>query len=92
VFLLLEDETGTVNAIVRPEVYEAHRALVRADPLLACRGRLERRDRNVNVLVERIEAIRIPDSAGEGLPAEDPAEARIRAAVPAGQQFGRGRR
>jgi error-prone DNA polymerase len=92
VFLLLEDETGTVNAIVRPEVYEAHRALVRADPLLACRGRLERRDRNVNVLVERIEAIRIPDSAGEGLPVEDPAESRIRAAVPAGQQFGRGRR
>ena len=45
VFLLLEDETGPINVIVRPGLYESHRAVVRADPLLVVRGRLERRER-----------------------------------------------
>ena len=60
VFLLLEDETGMVNCIVRPEVYERHRAVVRADPLVMAWGRLERRDRNLNVLVTRLERIEPP--------------------------------
>ena len=44
VFMLLEDERGTVNLIVPPPVYERHRAVVRAAPLLRARGRLERRE------------------------------------------------
>ena len=42
VFMLLEDELGQVNLIVPPPVYEQHRALVRGEPLLLARGRLER--------------------------------------------------
>ena len=34
VFLLIEDEFGTVNLIVPPPVYERHRLLVRSEPLL----------------------------------------------------------
>ena len=34
VFLLLEDEFGTINLIVPPPVYERHRLLVRTEPLL----------------------------------------------------------
>ncbi|WP_217915669.1 DNA polymerase III subunit alpha [Miltoncostaea marina] len=92
VFLLLEDETGMVNCIVRPEVYERHRSVVRADPLVLVRGRLERRDRNLNVLVTRLERIEPP--AEEALePAGAAAEmARLRAAAPEGQNFGYGRR
>src|SRR5438270_8119209 len=41
-FLLFEDEFGTVNLIVAKEVYERHRQLARAEPLLLARGRLER--------------------------------------------------
>ena len=41
-FLLFEDEFGTVNLIVPKAVYEAHRQLARAEPLLLARGRLER--------------------------------------------------
>lgn len=41
-FLLFEDEFGTVNLIVPREVYERHRHLARAEPLLLARGRLER--------------------------------------------------
>ncbi len=49
-----------VNCIVRPQVYERHRAVVRADPLVMAWGRLERHDRNVNVLVTRMERIAPP--------------------------------
>jgi error-prone DNA polymerase len=42
VFLLLEDEFGTVNLIVPPQVYDRHRLTVRAEPLIMAEGRLER--------------------------------------------------
>ena len=38
VFLLIEDEFGTVNLIVPPPVYERHRLLVRTEPLVLARG------------------------------------------------------
>ena len=38
VFLLLEDEFGTINLIVPPPVYERHRLLVRTEPLMLRRG------------------------------------------------------
>jgi error-prone DNA polymerase len=51
-FLLLEDETGMVNVVVRPELYEAHRELFRTEPLLMIRGVLERRDLRLNLLAQ----------------------------------------
>ena len=42
VFLLLEDETGTVNLIVPPQVYERDRLTVRTEPLVVAEGMLER--------------------------------------------------
>ncbi|HEV7528764.1 MAG TPA: DNA polymerase III subunit alpha, partial [Solirubrobacteraceae bacterium] len=42
VFLLLEDEFGTINLIVPPEIYERHRLIVRTEPLLLAEGKLER--------------------------------------------------
>jgi len=41
-FLLFEDEFGTINLIVSKQVYERHRKLARAEPLLLASGRLER--------------------------------------------------
>jgi error-prone DNA polymerase len=41
-FLLFEDEFGTVNLVVPKAVYDRHRNLARAEPLLLARGRLER--------------------------------------------------
>ena len=90
VFLLLEDETGPINVIVRPALYESHRAVVRADPLLVVTGRLERRERVVNVLARHIAAARLP--ARDPIPLEQPDEARVRHAVPAAQNFAQGRR
>lgn len=41
-FLLLEDEEGTVNLVVPPNVYERDRSVVRAEPLVVAEGVLER--------------------------------------------------
>jgi error-prone DNA polymerase len=57
-FLLFEDEWGVVNLIVPGGVYERHRALARAEPLLLARGRLERSPSGVlNVLVNELAAL-----------------------------------
>jgi len=52
IFVLLEDEAGMVNVIVRPDVYERHRTAVRGEPLLWVRGKLAKDDGTVNVLAE----------------------------------------
>ena len=57
VFMLLEDEHGLVNLVVPPQVYERHRALVRGEPLLSARGRLEKVGRNINVVVSELESL-----------------------------------
>ncbi len=54
VFMLLEDERGTINLIVLPAVYERYRALVRGAPLVRARGRLERHEGTTNVLVAEV--------------------------------------
>jgi error-prone DNA polymerase len=50
-FLLFEDELGTINLIVPKAVYERHRHLARAEPLLLARGRLERAGEDQVVLL-----------------------------------------
>jgi error-prone DNA polymerase len=57
VFMLLEDEHGQVNLIVPSEIYERHRATVRAEPLILARGRYERVGENRNVLVSALESL-----------------------------------
>ena len=56
-FLLFEDEFGTVNLIVGKAVYERHRQLARVEPLLLARGRLERSQGVVNVIVRELAAL-----------------------------------
>jgi error-prone DNA polymerase len=58
VFMLLEDERGTVNLIVPPPVYDRHRAEVRTSPLVRAKGRLERREGTTNVLVSEVAELR----------------------------------
>jgi error-prone DNA polymerase len=63
VFLLLEDETGTVNLIVPPQIYERDRLAVRTEPLVLAEGRLERHASAggaINVLVDRVVALGSP--------------------------------
>jgi error-prone DNA polymerase len=64
VFILLEDEFGTMNLVVPPAVYERYRLLVRTEPLLLVEGILERLAAGggaINVLVDTIASIDAPD-------------------------------
>jgi error-prone DNA polymerase len=81
VFMLLEDEHGQANLIIPPNVYERYRAIIRGEPLLSARGKLERHDRNVNLLVASVESL--------GLLARQAAsEAEVTSALPRAHHFG----
>jgi error-prone DNA polymerase len=64
VFILLEDEFGTINLVVPPQIYERHRLTVRTEPLMLAEGKLERlaaAGGGINVLVDRVGSIDAPD-------------------------------
>jgi error-prone DNA polymerase len=64
VFILLEDEYGTINLIVPPPVYERHRLTVRTEPLMLIEGKLERfaaAGGAINVLVDKVGSVEAPD-------------------------------
>jgi error-prone DNA polymerase len=55
---------GTVNLIVPPDLYEANRLIVRSEPLLLCRGRLERLPQAggaINVFVKALQPLVTPE-------------------------------
>jgi error-prone DNA polymerase len=54
VFETLEDETGIVNLIVRPDVYERYRPAARHAALLQCDGYLERQGQVVHIMAKRL--------------------------------------
>jgi error-prone DNA polymerase len=67
VFILLEDEFGTVNLIVPPPLYERRRLLVRSEPLLLAEGRLEKLPMAggaINVYVRELQALVTPGDTG----------------------------
>jgi error-prone DNA polymerase len=61
VFMLLEDERGTINLIVPPPVVERCRLAVRTSGFVRALGKLEHREGTTNVVVSRIERLEMPD-------------------------------
>jgi error-prone DNA polymerase len=57
VFMLLEDEGGTINLIVPPPVVERCRLAVRTSGFVRAAGKLEHREGTTNVVVSRIERL-----------------------------------
>ena len=53
VFLTLEDETGMLQAIVRPDLFKAQRAIVVGSGALVVEGRLQKQDGSMSVRAER---------------------------------------
>jgi error-prone DNA polymerase len=53
VFLTIEDETGLVNVIVRPDVYEANRRTIRASQCLIVEGVLQKESGCIDVIMKR---------------------------------------
>jgi error-prone DNA polymerase len=61
IFLNLEDETGMVNVICRPQVWERHKSIALRSSGLLVHGRLERHDGAVNLTATRLR--RLPVAA-----------------------------
>jgi len=59
VFVLLEDERGMVNVIVRPDVYAKCRVAVRGEPFLHVIGKLAKDDGTLNVLAEEVRGLQV---------------------------------
>jgi error-prone DNA polymerase len=53
VFLTLEDETGLVNVIVRPDVYERYRRVIRQSKALVIEGTLQKEFGVVDIIMKR---------------------------------------
>ncbi len=97
VFMLLEDEFGTVNLVVPPPVYERCRAVVRAAPLVRAVGRLERHEGTTNVVVSEVAELDRP--AAKAKPKKhgsrprrrirEHAVAELRAVAPTAHSWGR---
>ena len=98
VFMLIEDERGTVNLIVPRHVYDRRRSLVRTAVMVRAAGRLERREGVVNILVTEVASLertkskdpkRLPESSRDRRQIRKRAVHELRTAVPAGHSFGR---
>ena len=105
VFILLEDEFGTINLIVPPPVYERHRLTVRTEPLIMAEGRLERLPQAggaINVYVRDLRPLVTPDDDAADIvalaerraaaAAAAAAASDFRGVAPAVQSFAQGRR
>ena len=57
-FLTLEDETGLVNLIIRPDLYERERNTLHNATLLLAEGRLQRDGAAISVLAQGVKALR----------------------------------
>jgi len=70
VFTTMEDETGLINVIIRPDIYQRYRALARDEPTVVVEGVLQKQDGHVNVLARRFWKL---DSQGlaDGLDSRD---------------------
>jgi len=65
VFLLVEDETGMTNVIVRTDVYDRCRAAVRGEAFVWCVAKLAKDDGTVNVLAEEVQGLQLGSGNAE---------------------------
>ncbi len=62
-FMTLEDETGTANLIVRPQVWERFRRVANRGAALIASGKLQSQEGVINLIVDRLEDLtgRLPE-------------------------------
>lgn len=71
VFVLLEDEAGMMNAIVRPKVYDRDRVAIRGEPFLWILGTLAKDDGTLNIIAEEIRPLKLRRTAGQAVGRSD---------------------
>ncbi len=61
----MEDEHGPINVIVKPHLYDKERMIVRMEPFLCVRGRLQKDGLTTNVIACEIRPLRPGGSEAE---------------------------
>ena len=56
-FINLEDETGLINVVCSRGCWTRYRTVARGAPALLIRGRLEKIDRVINIVAEKLEPL-----------------------------------
>ncbi|WP_425953915.1 error-prone DNA polymerase [Xylanimonas sp. McL0601] len=59
-FLSLEDETGLLNVICSPGLWQRFRTVARGAPAMVVRGRVEKADGATNLVAEHLAPLRLP--------------------------------
>lgn len=65
VFILLEDEDGPVNVIVKPKIYRRDRSAIRLEPFVAVGGRLRKDGETFNVVASAVKGLRLSGGVPE---------------------------
>jgi error-prone DNA polymerase len=68
VFLLLEDETGVVNVVIKPALYDALRSTIRGEPYLCIEGVVQLHSGSLNIIAETVTALSHLTADAEVLP------------------------
>src|SRR5690606_21958762 len=58
-FLVLEDEFGLLNVIVRPNIYERFRAILRTEAFVTIKGPLQCKDEIMNLVATSVVPLRV---------------------------------
>ena len=61
-FMNIEDETGLVNVVCSAGAWARYRRVARSSPALLIRGRIEKVDGVINVVVDRIDQLHLSTS------------------------------
>jgi error-prone DNA polymerase len=70
VFITMEDETGLINVIIRPDVYQRYRPIARDEQAVIVEGVLQKENGVVNVLARRFWKLDL-DRLADGLSSRD---------------------
>ena len=68
VFLLLEDETGVVNIVIKPDLYEAQRSTIRGESYLCIEGTVQLHSGTLNVIAHKVVPVQEITAASTALP------------------------
>ena len=71
VFLSMEDETGIINVIVKPDLFDRHRLLLVGEPFLLIDGVLQNLDNTISVKAGRIRPLPAALEGNAAAPSHD---------------------
>lgn len=77
VFVLMEDEGGPINVIIKPDLYERDKSAVRMEPFLAVRGKLQKDGASLNVIAEEVTPLRVGRTPTAGSQGSRPVRSRV---------------